>query len=73
MSQWWDCPAPDEFITRVLRGNLAQQLKPNLKLKMDLFLSRFFNRQSPAAAYRNGSRHYDIGNDLFVLMLDKRA
>lgn len=72
MSQWWDSPAPDEFITRVLRGNLAQQLKPSLKLKMDLLLSRFFNRQGPAAAYRNGSRHYDIGNDLFVLMLDKR-
>ncbi len=72
MAQWWDSPQPDEFITRLLRSNIEHQLKPGFRLKMDILLSRIFNRQQPAAAFRNGSRHYDIGNDLFSLMLDKR-
>lgn len=72
MSRWWDSPQPDEFITRILRSDLEHQIKPGIKLKMDVMLSRIFNRQQPAEAFRNGSRHYDIGNDLFVLMLDKR-
>lgn len=72
MAQWWDSPQPDEFITRLLRSNIEHQLKPGFRLKMDILLSRIFNRQQPGAAFRNGSRHYDIGNDLFSMMLDKR-
>lgn len=72
MAGWWDCLKLDDFFSRVLRGELDKALRQNLKLKMNILLSRILNRQNVSMAYRNGSRHYDIGNDLFMNMLDKR-
>jgi cyclopropane-fatty-acyl-phospholipid synthase len=34
--------------------------------------SRLLNLQSPAMAYEVGEQHYDLGNDLYQAMLDKR-
>ena len=34
--------------------------------------ARFFNLQSRARAFEIGERHYDLGNDLYEAMLDKR-
>lgn len=72
MAGWWDCLKLDDFFSRVLRGELDKAVRQNLKLKMNILLSRILNRQNVSMAYRNGSRHYDIGNDLFMNMLDKR-
>ncbi len=71
MEAWWDCDRLDELIDRILRKELQARVKPwsesFLRLK-----AKLFNLQNPARAYEVGKRHYDIGNDLYRLMLDRR-
>jgi len=71
MDGWWDCPQLDQFFYRVLRSQLHVKYKAP---GQDFFhlLSNLFNRQSVERALVVGERHYDIGNDLYRAMLDKR-
>jgi cyclopropane-fatty-acyl-phospholipid synthase len=72
MDGWWDCESVDEFINRVLRARLDEKVKNNLRLVFQVAASRLFNRQSSARAFEVGEKHYDLGNDLYLAMLDKR-
>ena len=72
MDGWWDCQALDDFIERVLRGNLRDQVRGNWKIAWRLLKARLLNMQSSRRAYQVGEQHYDTGNDLFQAMLDKR-
>jgi cyclopropane-fatty-acyl-phospholipid synthase len=72
MEGWWDCAALDQFFYHVLKVDLPSQLKGDWKLVFSLLQARLFNMQSPSRAYEVGERHYDLGNDLYTAMLDKR-
>lgn len=72
MDGWWDCPALDQFFHRILSAKLQEKVKGNWKIKLDILKSRLFNLQSGKRAYQVGEQHYDIGNDLYRRMLDKR-
>ena len=72
MDGWWDCEAIDEFIYRIFRGNLDARVKGNWKILLHALRSRILNQQLPAKAFAVGERHYDLGNDLYRAMLDKR-
>ncbi|MCW3465811.1 cyclopropane fatty acyl phospholipid synthase [Chitinophaga nivalis] len=72
MEAWWDCRKLDEFFCRVLRARLEHNIRKDLTMLLEIIPARLFNLQSPAMAFRNGRKHYDIGNDLFESMLDKR-
>jgi cyclopropane-fatty-acyl-phospholipid synthase len=72
MDGWWDCEAIDEMITRVLIARLDEKIKQNLQIAFQVLKARFFNRQSSSRAYEVGEHHYDLGNDLYCAMLDKR-
>lgn len=72
MDGWWDCPALDEFFFRILRARLEDRIKDNWRLLSQLALSMLFNHQTKRRAFISGERHYDIGNDLYLNMLDKR-
>jgi cyclopropane-fatty-acyl-phospholipid synthase len=72
MDGWWDCEAIDQLITRVLTANLDEKVKGNWKILLLVLRSRLLNLQSPAKAYEVGERHYDLGNDLYCAMLDRR-
>ncbi len=69
---WWECPAIDQFVTRAYLAQLDRKITGNWKLAAQALAARLFNRQSSARAYQVGQRHYDIGNDLYTAMLDKR-
>lgn len=71
MDGWWDCDAIDEFICRLLQIQAPVQVGwlVNLPLWID---SRWRNRQRGKSAFVIGQRHYDIGNDLYAAMLDRR-
>jgi cyclopropane-fatty-acyl-phospholipid synthase len=69
---WWDCEKLDEFFTRVLLARLDQKVTGNWKILLNSLQYRLFNLQSPAKAYEVGEKHYDLGNDLYCAMLDKR-
>ena len=72
MEKWWDCQALDQFITKILLANLADQVRVKGKLIWHLLKPRIFNLQKIGRAFQVGKQHYDIGNDLYKLMLDKR-
>lgn len=72
MDGWWDCQAVDELIARLIRGNLAQAVRRAPRALLYAVLGRLTNRQSYSRAFQVGRRHYDLGNDLFEVMLDGR-
>lgn len=72
MDGWWDCKAPDQLINRVLLAKLQERIKNSLKLKWHILRSKLFNLQRPGRSFQVGRNHYDIGNNLFRVMLDKR-
>jgi cyclopropane-fatty-acyl-phospholipid synthase len=72
MDGWWDAKKPDEFISRVLAANLRQKVQLNPAMAWTFAKSFLLNRQTLSRARRNASHHYDIGNDLYERMLDKR-
>jgi cyclopropane-fatty-acyl-phospholipid synthase len=68
---WWDCPKLDEFFCRVLRAQLDTKVKSRTWV-LDVLKAKLFNLQKPSRAYHIGRHHYDIGNNLYACMLDKR-
>lgn len=71
MDGWWDCEQLDELVSRVFAFNLTAELK-SVRLLFPYLRAKLFNLQSPARAFIIGEAHYDIGNDLYERMLDKR-
>ncbi len=69
---WWDAGAVDQFIDRVLLVDLDARVRGNWRIALYFLRSRLFNQQSPSRAYEVGQKHYDLGNDLYCAMLDKR-
>lgn len=72
MDGWWDCNALDEFFKRLLEYRIdkkAKSFKP--AILWAVFKARVMNMQRGARAFIIGRRHYDTGNTLFKLMLDK--
>jgi len=69
---WWDCEALDQSVDKIMKAQ--QHLKPLLPrhLAWDAFKARIINQQRKSKAYDIGERHYDTGNELFKIMLDKR-
>ncbi|WP_187263260.1 cyclopropane fatty acyl phospholipid synthase [Pontibacter beigongshangensis] len=72
MDGWWDCDRLDEFVFRALRADLYKTVKFGWKTKLQMLLALVLNKQSKSKATRNARRHYDIGNNLYQRMLDKR-
>lgn len=70
MDGWWDCPSIDQFFDRALRAGIERTVKGDFRFVWENFKARIFNLQSTGRAYEVGKRHYDIGNDLYRLMLD---
>jgi cyclopropane-fatty-acyl-phospholipid synthase len=72
MDGWWDCEALDEMINKLVKARVEEQVKRNWHLKWHVLRSKLFNLQNPSRAYQVAHQHYDIGNDLYQSMLDKR-
>ena len=72
MDGWWECQKLDEFFYRILSKDIGHQVKHNWNLLVSGLGARILNLQSKKRAFQIGERHYDIGNDLFIKMLDKR-
>jgi cyclopropane-fatty-acyl-phospholipid synthase len=71
MDGWWDCDALDQFFDRILRFRLDRQAKKTLKTLWCSVKAACTCSPGRFRAFDIGRRHYDIGNDLFSLMLDK--
>lgn len=67
---WFDSTQLDETICR-----LSKIYKSYIPKVRDLWITvraMLCNKQSKSRAFEVGEKHYDTGNDLFELMLDKR-
>lgn len=71
MDGWWECKSIDQFICKILQQEIERRIKTFLELPMVL-KARICNQQKISRAFQVGLRHYDIGNDLYQAMLDKR-
>ncbi|MEM1243515.1 MAG: cyclopropane fatty acyl phospholipid synthase, partial [Pseudomonadota bacterium] len=82
IAKWWEVQKLDEFFIRLLNAKLddlfhAEILKnPSLLVYGIRPLARYikaslFNYQTQRRAFQIGEKHYDVGNDLFSVMLDK--
>src|SRR4030042_4081126 len=69
---WWDCEALDQLVDKVFKEKLDTKIKISKGLLWDTIKARIVNQQRKSKAYVIGERHYDTGNELFKLMLDKR-
>lgn len=72
MDGWWDCQAIDQFIDKVLKADLESKIKTTWKMALHVLKARLFNLQKVSRAFQVGEKHYDLGNDLYEAMLDKR-
>ncbi len=72
MDGWWDSDKLDETIFKIIRADLLNKVKHNYKIALQLAGFYFINMQARRRAYIIGEKHYDLGNDLFQCMLDKR-
>ena len=72
MDEWWACTRLDQLADRLARANIRKQIKRNWKIGWAILRSKLFNLQNPARSFQVGEKHYDVGNDLYKAMLDKR-
>ena len=71
MDGWWDVEQLDEFFYRVLAARLQSKVT-TLRDKLFYVYAHLVNRQTGKKAFEVGEQHYDVGNDLYERMLDKR-
>lgn len=71
MEGWWSVKDLDGFLCRLLERRLADSVRTLADLLAHL-KARFLDLQSGRRAYAIGERHYDLGNDLFSVMLGRR-
>jgi len=71
MDAWWECPRLDVMLDKLLRAELESRVSP-AKLLIPVLRSKVVNRQRRERAFDIGRRHYDLGNELYRRMLDKR-
>jgi cyclopropane-fatty-acyl-phospholipid synthase len=72
MDGWWDCQALDEFCNRVFRAKVQDHFKNNWINTLHVLKARLLNLQALSRSYTVGEQHYDVGNDLYRDMLDRR-
>lgn len=71
MDGWWDAEELDEFFNKILRSGIEKRVPINMAMIWNYCKARLINmpRLRP---FQVGKDHYDIGNDLYEAMLDKR-
>lgn len=68
---WWECDQLDEMIARAFRVGFTRQVR-TIKYFLGELNARFRNLQTRARAYQVGRQHYDLGQDVYRAMLDRR-
>ena len=72
MDGQWDCEALDELTVKLIKAKLVRKYRNTWGNLLHVLKARVLNLQSPLRVFQVGERHYDIGNDLYQAMLDRR-
>ena len=68
----WSCASLDRLVATLATAKLNRKAKANVALAWHLLQAKLFNLGNKAQSLKGVQRHYDIGNDLYSAMLDKR-
>jgi len=71
MEGWWDAKDLEGFVYRLLVAQLDQRVR-NWRKAVAFCIASVCNLQKRARAFQVGEHHYDLGNDLYEAMLDRR-
>jgi cyclopropane-fatty-acyl-phospholipid synthase len=71
MDGWWEADAIDQLVYRIVKFDLRANLRVDLATVVTVARSRVLNLQR-RRAFEVGEKHYDLGNELYAAMLDKR-
>ena len=69
---WWDVDHLDELFYRICRSEIDKLYQKTGVALWHWFQALFLNLQSKKRSFIVGEKHYDLGNDLFERMLDRR-
>lgn len=69
---WWDSPALAETMYRILCARLDLAVRESWQMTAHVLRARLLNLQAASRAFQVGERHYDLGNDFYAAMLDRR-
>jgi len=72
MDGWWECEDIVEMVARFIRANLHKPSAADLKFVAHFLWIQMSGLGKRSKAFEVGQAHYDLGNDLFEAMLDKR-
>jgi len=67
----WESDQMDVMFDKILRADLESKVQP-LKMLIPIAKAWVINQQRKSKAFDIGEHHYDIGNDMYVRMLDDR-
>ena len=67
----WDVEQLDELIHRLLRSPLKRK-RSFVTHQLSHVKAALFNLQKKSRAFQVGEEHYDLGNDIYEVMLDRR-
>ncbi|MFO0704664.1 MAG: cyclopropane fatty acyl phospholipid synthase [Candidatus Andersenbacteria bacterium] len=70
MDGWWDAPQLDQFFYKVFRAKLEDKVQP-ATMVLPLLKSFLVNQQNRTTS-RVSVEHYNLGNDFYAKMLDRR-
>ncbi|MDF1586751.1 cyclopropane fatty acyl phospholipid synthase [Marinimicrococcus flavescens] len=71
MEGWLDCARVDQMAERAYRADLAGRIDRKTAL-FEAFKARLNPFGARGRSFEIGAHHYDAGNDLFEIMLDRR-
>ncbi|MGZ5006796.1 MAG: cyclopropane fatty acyl phospholipid synthase [Methylobacter sp.] len=71
MDGWWDSDQLDELFCKICQAKIDNKVSFNPLVIKKSLLAYFSNQQSKHLTSKIIKHHYDIGNDLYRLMLDK--
>ncbi len=72
MDGWWDCDSIDGLLYRILTSDVESRLGGSWPSHILLLTETLFNRQRRSKSTDVAEHHYNLGNDLYTAMLDKR-
>ncbi len=71
MDGWWSSKRLDQTMVKLVNSNAGSKVPLSLSLVKLVVSSTISNHQNLRKSRHNAKAHYNIGNDLYELMLDK--
>jgi cyclopropane-fatty-acyl-phospholipid synthase len=72
MDGWWDCGELDQFFAKIFAADIDRHATFSLRAISLLVKAIIFNVQTKSRSNKVVKEHYDLGNELFKAMLDRR-